>query len=167
MNYYLQVNNEQKGPYALSQIQDMWNSGTITSGSLYWDAQGEQWKPVNELIASVPPVIEQPRSIKHDTKDSILAAAASAPVESMKSNKYTNYSEVPYYFKQWFFWIMYLTVTPVALGILILGNVYYEKDGEVRSFSVANKVVAGILGAYWVISIVITFIGGFQEAITE
>ena len=60
MDYYLQVNNEQKGPYALSQIQGMWNSGAITSDSLYWDSQGEQWRPINELIASAPPVIEHP-----------------------------------------------------------------------------------------------------------
>lgn len=59
MDYHLQMNNEQKGPYALSQIQSMWNSGAITSDSLYWDSQGEQWRPINELIASAPPVIEQ------------------------------------------------------------------------------------------------------------
>ena len=54
MDYYLQVNDEQKGPYALSQIQSMWNSGAITSDSLYWDATDEQWKSINELVDQEP-----------------------------------------------------------------------------------------------------------------
>ena len=62
MDYYLQVNNDQKGPYALSQIQSMWNSGSITSDSIYWNAQENQWKPINELIKSALPVIEQPHT---------------------------------------------------------------------------------------------------------
>jgi hypothetical protein len=52
MDYYLQVNDEQKGPYALSQIQGMWNSGAITSDSLYWNAESEEWKSVREIIES-------------------------------------------------------------------------------------------------------------------
>jgi hypothetical protein len=62
MDYYLQINNEKKGPYALSQIQSMWNSGTITSDCLYWDARGEQWRPINELIEPTLPVLKKPHS---------------------------------------------------------------------------------------------------------
>ena len=57
------MNNEQKGPYALSQIQNMWNSGGITSDSQYWDAEGEKWKPITELIETATPATNAPSPI--------------------------------------------------------------------------------------------------------
>lgn len=60
--------------------------------------------------------------------------------------EFNDYSEVPWHSKQWFFWVMYFTVTPVAIGILLFGNVYYRKKGKVVPFGIANKIVAGIIG---------------------
>jgi len=63
MDYYLLVNNQQIGPYPPPQIQGMWNSGAITSDSLYWNAEVEEWRPINELIETLnplPPVVEAP-----------------------------------------------------------------------------------------------------------
>ena len=37
-----------------------------------------------------------------------------------------------------------------AIGIRLFGDVYYEKKGEVKSFGIANRVVAGLVGAYYV-----------------
>ncbi len=70
----------------------------------------------------------------------------------MKAKNYSDYNEVPWYFKQWFFWVTYFTLTPVALGILLFGNVYYIKKGQVVSFGIANKIIAGIIGAIWIIN---------------
>ena len=63
MDYYLLVNNQQIGPYPPPQIQGMWNSGAIASDSLYWNAEAEEWRPINELIETLnplPPVVEAP-----------------------------------------------------------------------------------------------------------
>jgi hypothetical protein len=34
--------------------------------------------------------------------------------------------------------------------ILITGDVYYPKRGEIKSFGIANRVVAGIIGLVWI-----------------
>jgi len=40
---------------------------------------------------------------------------------------------------------MYLTLTPVALGILLSGDVYYRGHHEVKSFGTANRIAAGFI----------------------
>jgi hypothetical protein len=65
-------------------------------------------------------------------------------------SRYAHYDVVPFYNKQWFFWLMYFTITPVALGVLIFGDVYYPKDGKVKVFSLANKVIAGVIAIGWI-----------------
>jgi hypothetical protein len=55
---------------------------------------------------------------------------------------YRYYDEVPFYRHQWFFWLTYFICWPVAFGILIFGDVYYQKDGKLRSFGPANRIVA-------------------------
>jgi len=72
---------------------------------------------------------------------------------------YGSYDQVPTYRKQWFFWLMYFTISPVAIGILLFGDVYYQKNGEVKSFGVANRIVAGILALF----ILIRIIGAFAQ----
>jgi len=57
---------------------------------------------------------------------------------------YNSYSVVPWYRRQWAFWLMYFTVSPIALGISLFGDIYYVKNGQVVSFGVANRIVAAI-----------------------
>lgn len=73
----------------------------------------------------------------------------------MKETKksYNSYDEVPIYRQQWFFWIMYIIFSPVAIGILLFGDVYYPKDGEVKSFGIANRIVAGIIAVFIMINV--------------
>lgn len=68
--------------------------------------------------------------------------------------KYRNYAEVPVYRRQWFFWLTYFTISPVAIAILLFGDVYYVKKGEVVPFGVANRVVAGIIAVLILINII-------------
>jgi len=70
--------------------------------------------------------------------------------------KYRSYAEVPWYRRQWAFWLMYFIVNPLALGILIFGDIYYEKQGRVVSFGIANRVVAGLIGVFVIYSIFLT-----------
>lgn len=82
------------------------------------------------------------------------------PYETPKSNvevefsgKYQSYDEVPLYRRQWFFWLTYFTISPVALAILLFGDVYYVKKGAVVSFGIANRIVAGIIGLLFLANI--------------
>ncbi len=67
----------------------------------------------------------------------------------MKAKQYNSYGDVPFYFKQWFFWIMYFFICPpLALFILVFGNVYYKKNGYVEAFGIMNKIVAFFIGIF-------------------
>ena len=73
--------------------------------------------------------------------------------------KYKTYSEVPYYRKQWFFWMTYLIIPVISLVLLILGDVYYQGKDGVKSFGVVNRIVAGIIAVVYIVKI-ITLITG-------
>ena len=72
---------------------------------------------------------------------------------SKTSQLYSNYDQVPFYRKQWFFWLMYFTISPIAIGILLFGDVYYQKKGEVKSFGLVNRIVAAIIAIFVLIRI--------------
>ena len=67
---------------------------------------------------------------------------------------YASYDQVPTLRKQWFFWITWFVFAPIAVVILITGDVYYRKKGEVRAFGMANRVVAGLLALLWLYAII-------------
>src|SRR5205823_1348176 len=69
---------------------------------------------------------------------------------------YATYDDVPYYRKQWFFWLWWFLFAPVAIGILLTGDVYYGNKGQVRNFGLANRIVAGVIAVIW-------FLAGVQE----
>lgn len=77
------------------------------------------------------------------------------------SKVYSSYEEVPYYRKQWFFWVMSFVplLGVVAIGLLLFGDIYYEKKGEVKSFGTANRVVAGILMVFILYSVFTALMG--------
>ena len=64
--------------------------------------------------------------------------------------RYEHYVDVPWYRQQWIFWVLYFTLPIVALGILVFGDVYFERGGKLRSFGLVNRVFAGAISA-WVI----------------
>ena len=78
------------------------------------------------------------------------------------TKSYSSYQEVPYYRRQWFFWVLYFVplINLVPLGLLLFGDIYYEKKGEVKSFGVSNRVVAGLIAAYFLYSVVRVLISG-------
>ena len=58
--------------------------------------------------------------------------------------KYASYQDVPFYRRVGFFALTWLVFAPLACVILVSGNVYYVRDGEVRGFAMVTRVVAGI-----------------------
>lgn len=54
-HYLLLTNSEQRGPYALSQLQNMWCSGSITADTLYWQKGLTEWTPISILAVLLDP----------------------------------------------------------------------------------------------------------------
>jgi len=48
--YYIAAGEDTKGPYALSQLENMWKSGSITANTLYCQEGFEGWVPVERLF---------------------------------------------------------------------------------------------------------------------
>ncbi len=48
--YFLHVDGSQRGPYTVSQIGHMVNSGIVHSGAMFWCEGLDQWQPVTQLI---------------------------------------------------------------------------------------------------------------------
>jgi hypothetical protein len=69
----------------------------------------------------------------------------------------SGYDQMPFYKKQGFFWLTYFLLTPVALTILLFGDVYYERNGKLKSFGLANKIIAGVLGLVYLVRILVEF----------
>ena len=74
--------------------------------------------------------------------------------------EYLSYGDVPQYRKQWVFWLSWFFCQPVAILILITGEVYYPKEGVVTPFGPANRVVAGIFGLLYLSAIADNLAGG-------
>jgi len=85
--------------------------------------------------------------------------AEPAPVTKGKGAKYKTYDEVPFFRKQWFFWLSWFIFAPVALVILFSGDVYYRKKEEVVSFGTANKVVGALFCLIWIIRVYVAVTG--------
>jgi hypothetical protein len=68
--------------------------------------------------------------------------------------KYKTYSEVPYYRKQWFFWVTYLIIPVIPLVLLLIGDIYYEGKDGVKSFGIGNRIVAGIIAVVYMVKII-------------
>lgn len=72
---------------------------------------------------------------------------------------YRNYAEVPFYRRQWFFWLMFFLFQPVAIALLTFGDIYYTSGGKVKNFGLANRVVAWILGVVFMYRMVSIYVG--------
>jgi len=71
MDYYLYINDEQKGPFTLAQIQSMWRSGNITGQTLYWQQGFDEWFPLSTMIDLLEPPqapVVQTQPMAHVTK---------------------------------------------------------------------------------------------------
>lgn len=50
IHYYIKTKGEVKGPFAESQLHSMWNSGAITSDTLFRESNSQNWLPITELF---------------------------------------------------------------------------------------------------------------------
>jgi hypothetical protein len=54
--YYFWSNDQQVGPYTMSEVRALWNTGQITADSLYWETGLPDWQP----MAAIVHLIQQP-----------------------------------------------------------------------------------------------------------
>lgn len=65
---------------------------------------------------------------------------------------YSDMSEVPFYRRQWFFWITLFTVPFITLFVLFSGSIHYERKGEIKEFGFIERfiwisIIIGVLNA--------------------
>lgn len=60
MDYYVDINCEASGPYTIGQLRAMWNSGAITSKTLYCREGWSQWLPLSAMISELEPSARVP-----------------------------------------------------------------------------------------------------------
>jgi hypothetical protein len=77
---YLWKNGEQWGPYAISQVQGMWNSGTITTDMLYWCEGMSQGRPVAEIMSDIKNPMPEPPPIPAETDHGQATTSEPPPI---------------------------------------------------------------------------------------
>ena len=67
LEIYLNVKNEQRGPYDKTQVLSMWNHGVITSDSLCWHQGMSDWESISGLISKLMTSVMPRESPAHST----------------------------------------------------------------------------------------------------
>lgn len=52
-DFFIKAKGEESGPYTELQLRSMWNSGMLTSDTLFREANSENWEPLASLLESV------------------------------------------------------------------------------------------------------------------
>ena len=73
------------------------------------------------------------------------------PVTRSKPGKvvYTSYDQVPWYRKIWFAIVCALIFSPITLILLLTGDIYYRRRGQLKTYSKGTKI-----------SLIVLIIGG-------
>lgn len=121
---YLLLDDKVCGPFKLDVIWHMLESCEINGETRASIAGHNHWVALNEIIA-----------INSGT------AEADQAVETLKPTE-QDYARIPFYRKQGFFWAVYILLPPLALLILIFGDIHYLKYGKIKKFGLASRIAA-------------------------
>lgn len=88
------------------------------------------------------------------------APQKSAPAVMNTSGPFTSYEQVPWFRKNWFAIVCFLIFTPGLLFILGTGDVYYEKKGELKTYSKTAKIVLMVLASLALVRVLVTLVKG-------
>lgn len=50
MTYHISLQGNVSGPFTLTQLQNMWQSGSVTADSFYWQEGFDEWQPITAII---------------------------------------------------------------------------------------------------------------------
>ena len=78
-------------------------------------------------------------------KKPMTTSAAKGPVT------YTDYSQVPWHRKNWFAILSWLIFFPVVLYLIVTGDIYYEKNGVLKTYSRGSKQFLAVAGVIYFI----------------
>lgn len=77
-----------------------------------------------------------------------------APQSIATSNaktSYTSYDQVPWYRKNWFAILCFLFFTPGLIILALSGEIYYQKKGELKTFSQGRKILLIVISIGFII----------------
>ncbi len=66
-------------------------------------------------------------------------------MQTTEKNIYTSYDQVPWYRKNWFIIVAALLFAPATLYSLFSGEIYYQKKGELVTYTKVVKVITIII----------------------
>lgn len=66
---------------------------------------------------------------------------------------YTSYDQVPWYRKEWFTWLCFFICTPALAVLLLTGESYYTRKGQLKTVSKGLKIFFIIAGIVWLLQI--------------
>ena len=69
--------------------------------------------------------------------------------QGVEPTPYKSYAEVPFHQKRWFFIVLVLFLTPVAIVLALTSEIYMESNGQVLKFSRSRRL--GIAATWTVI----------------
>ena len=77
---------------------------------------------------------------------------------SQKNEPFLSYDQVPWYRKNWFVIALYFfpLFFPVILVVLITGNIYYEKKGQLKTYSKAAKIFLIVWSFLMIVGVIST-----------
>jgi TPR repeat protein len=121
---YLLIDHKVCGPFDSDIILHMLESCEVNGETRALISGHSQWVTLNEIIAI----------------DS--ATAEADPIADTPKRTEQDYARIPFYRKKIFFWFVYILLPPLALLILIFGDIHYLKHGKVKKFGLANRITA-------------------------
>jgi uncharacterized membrane protein YvbJ len=73
---------------------------------------------------------------------------------SSQAARYADYSQVPWFRKNWFAILCAFILTPVLLFMLVTGDVYYEGKGQLKTYSKLAKIILIIWCLLYILRVV-------------
>jgi hypothetical protein len=109
-------------------------------------------------------ILEAAIRCKHCRSDLTKSERTARADPSPKEKRPTTYSEVPWYRKNWAVILCYFVLGPVVSIIALTGPIYYEKKGELKTYSIAARVFLVLLGLLWLVVVLFKIYTGAGEA---
>jgi len=70
---------------------------------------------------------------------------------SIAKTSYTSYDQVPWYRKHWFAIVSFLIFTPGLIILALSGEIYYEKKGELKTYTQGRKILLVVFSIAFII----------------
>ena len=125
--WYYAKNRERTGPITDDEIAELLGSGAITGDTLVWTTELGGWTRAGEVEALIPK--NMPKILP-----------------------FVSYDQVPWYRKNWFAITCWFVCPWIVLVLAFCGGIYYQKDGQLRMYSMVAKVVLAVWCALQVVA---------------